>query len=114
MKHAMDDMWWRWTFIPILRARTLNFLRCSESTKSITNAILKWDAVELEAAAAEAGLVMAMVRTNEEFRRELQYTEVLSKMPLVTVEKIGDSKPVRSSRAAIFLSRVSAHSEWVT
>jgi crotonobetainyl-CoA:carnitine CoA-transferase CaiB-like acyl-CoA transferase len=29
-----------------------------------------WRADELEAAAAEAGVVMAMVRTNEEFRRE--------------------------------------------
>jgi crotonobetainyl-CoA:carnitine CoA-transferase CaiB-like acyl-CoA transferase len=81
-------------FYPGLRARTLNFLRCSENSESINNAIRKWNAVELEEAAAEAGLVMAMVRTNEEFRRELQYTEVLSKMPLITVEKIGDSEPV--------------------
>jgi crotonobetainyl-CoA:carnitine CoA-transferase CaiB-like acyl-CoA transferase/DNA-binding beta-propeller fold protein YncE len=81
-------------FYPQLRARTLNFLRCSENSESINNAIRKWDAVELEEAAAEAGLVMAMVRTNEEFRRELQYTEVLSKTPLITVEKIGDSEPV--------------------
>jgi crotonobetainyl-CoA:carnitine CoA-transferase CaiB-like acyl-CoA transferase len=81
-------------FYPQLRARTLNFLRCSESTESISNAILKWYAVELEEAAAEAGLVIAMVRTNEEFRREPQYTEVLSKMPLITVEKIRDSEPV--------------------
>jgi crotonobetainyl-CoA:carnitine CoA-transferase CaiB-like acyl-CoA transferase len=35
-----------------------------------------------------------MVRTNEEFRSELQYTEFLSKMPLITVEKIGESDPV--------------------
>src|SRR3954454_16822593 len=35
-----------------------------------------------------------MVRTNEEFLREPQYTDVLSKMPLITVEKIGDSYPV--------------------
>ena len=81
-------------FYPQLRARTLNFLRCSESTESISNAILKWNAAKLEAAAAEAGLVMAMVRTNEEFRHELQYRAVLSEMPLITVEKIGDSKPV--------------------
>src|SRR5256886_10267558 len=40
------------------------------------------------------GLVLAMVRTNEEFRREPQYTDVLSKMPLITVEKIGESDPV--------------------
>jgi len=81
-------------FYPQLRARTLTFLRCSESVESINNAILKWQALELEEAAAEAGLVLAMVRTNEEFRRELQYTEVLSKMPLIKVEKIGDSEPV--------------------
>jgi crotonobetainyl-CoA:carnitine CoA-transferase CaiB-like acyl-CoA transferase len=81
-------------FYPQLRARTLNFLRASESAESINNAIRKWNALELEEAAAEAGLVLAMVRTNEEFRREPQYTEVLSKMPLITVEKIGDSEPV--------------------
>jgi len=81
-------------FYPQLRARTLNFLRCSESTESIQNRILQWRAAELEEAAAEEGLVLAMVRTNEEFRKEPQYTEVLAKMPLVTVEKIGDSEPV--------------------
>jgi CoA-transferase family III len=79
---------------PELLVRTLDFLRCSPSTESINNAILKWDAVELEEAAAAKGLVLAKVRTNEEFRREPQYTEVLSKMPLITVEKIGESDPV--------------------
>ena len=81
-------------FYPGLRARTLNFLGSSESNESISNAISKWDAVELEDAAAAEGLVLAMVRTNEEFRREPQYTNVLSKMPLITVEKIGESEPV--------------------
>ena len=79
---------------PKLLVRTLDFLRCSPSTESINNAILKWNAVELEEAAAAEGLVLAMVRTNEEFRREPQYTDVLSKMPLITVEKIGESEPV--------------------
>src|SRR5438874_3561361 len=79
---------------PQLLVRTLDFLGCSPSTKSINNAIRKWNAVELEVAAAAEGLVLAMVRTNEEFRREPQYTDVLSKMPLITVEKIGDSDPV--------------------
>ena len=79
---------------PKLLVRTLDFLRCSPSTESINNAILKWDAVELEEAAAAEGLVLAKVRTNEEFRREPQYTEVLAKMPLITVEKIGESEPV--------------------
>jgi crotonobetainyl-CoA:carnitine CoA-transferase CaiB-like acyl-CoA transferase len=79
---------------PRLRTRALNFLRCSDSSESVGNAILQWRAEELEAAAAEAGLVFAMVRSNDEFRREAQYTEVLSKMPLITLEKIGESEPV--------------------
>src|SRR4051812_36961478 len=79
---------------PELLVRTLDFLGCSPSTKSINDAILKWNAVELEEAAAAEGLVLAMVRTNEEFRREPEYTDVLAKMPLITVEKIADSDPV--------------------
>jgi crotonobetainyl-CoA:carnitine CoA-transferase CaiB-like acyl-CoA transferase len=79
---------------PRLRTRTLNFLRCSDSPESVQNAILQWRGDELEYAAAEAGIVLAMVRTNDEFRKELQYTEVLSRMPLITLEKIGESEPV--------------------
>src|SRR6266404_5394893 len=79
---------------PQLLVRTLNFLGCSPSQESINNAIRKWNAVQLEEAAAAEGLVLGMVRTNEEFRREPQYTDVLSKMPLITVEKIGESEPV--------------------
>src|SRR4029077_12538358 len=79
---------------PQLLVRTLNFLGCSPSQESINNAIRKWSALELEEAAAAEGLVLGMVRTNEEFRREPQYTDVLSKMPLITVEKIGESDPV--------------------
>ena len=85
---------------PGLQGRALNFLRCSNSTESIGNAVLQWRAEELEAAAAEAGLVFAMVRTNEEFRNEPQYTEVLSEMPLITLEKIGESEPVPLKRSA--------------
>src|SRR6201993_2790081 len=81
-------------FYPQLFVQTLDFLRCSPSTESINNAILQWDPVELEQAAASEGLVLAMVRTNEELHSELQYTEVLSKMPLITVEKVGESDPV--------------------
>jgi hypothetical protein len=79
---------------PRLRSRALNLLRCSDSSESVRNAILKWNGEELEDAAAEAGLVMGMVRTNDEFRREAQYTHILSRMPLIQVEKIGDSEPV--------------------
>jgi len=79
---------------PKLRTDTLNFLRCRDSAESVQNAILQWRAAELEDAAAEAGIVMGMVRTNDEFRKERQYTDVLSRMPLITIEKIGESEPI--------------------
>ena len=85
---------------PGLQARALNFLRCTNSTEAVGNAILQWRAAELEAAAAEAGLVFGMVRTHEEFLNEPQYTEVLSSMPLITLEKIGESEPVPLKRGA--------------
>src|SRR5215472_8596476 len=75
-------------------ARALSFLRCGVSVESLNNAILQWKADELENAAAEAGLIFAKVRTFEEFRKERQYTEVLSRMPLISVEKIGESEPI--------------------
>src|SRR6185503_15943995 len=40
------------------------------------------------------------VRTNEEFLKERQFTEVLSSMPLITLEKIGESEPVPFERGA--------------
>jgi crotonobetainyl-CoA:carnitine CoA-transferase CaiB-like acyl-CoA transferase len=79
---------------PRLQARALNLLRCTNSSEAVDNAILQWRAEELEAAGAEAGLVFAMVRTNDEFLGEPQYTEVLSTMPLITLEKIGESEPM--------------------
>ena len=75
-------------------ARALSFLRCGVSVESLNNAILQWKADELEDAASEAGLVFAKVRTFAEFRKEAQYTEVLSKMSLISVEKIGESEPI--------------------
>jgi crotonobetainyl-CoA:carnitine CoA-transferase CaiB-like acyl-CoA transferase len=78
---------------PKLAARELRLLRCDSSPESVRNAILQWRADDLENAAAEAGIVIAKVRTFDEFQRELQYTEVLSRMPLISVEKIGESEP---------------------
>jgi crotonobetainyl-CoA:carnitine CoA-transferase CaiB-like acyl-CoA transferase len=79
---------------PKLAARALTLLKCSANADSVRSAILEWRADDLENAAAKAGLPFAKVRTFEEFRKERQYTEVLSKMPLISVEKIGESEPV--------------------
>jgi hypothetical protein len=55
------------------RPPTLVFLRCVESPEAIDSTILQWRGKELEEAAAEAGLVVLLVRTNEEMRREPQH-----------------------------------------
>lgn len=79
---------------PRLRSRATAFLRCGESRSAVANAILQWNGLELEEAGAEIGIVMPMLRTTEEFMRELQYTENLVAEPLIRLEKIGESEPV--------------------
>jgi crotonobetainyl-CoA:carnitine CoA-transferase CaiB-like acyl-CoA transferase len=79
---------------PKLAARTLELLKSSASAEAVQKAIRQWSADDLENAAADAGVVMAKVRTFDEFRKEPQYTDVLSRMPLISVEKIGDSEPI--------------------
>jgi crotonobetainyl-CoA:carnitine CoA-transferase CaiB-like acyl-CoA transferase len=81
-------------FYPESQRRALNFFRCSDSVEALQNSILQWRADDLETAAAQEGLVLAKVRTFEELRQELQYTEVLAKMPLISIEKIGESEPI--------------------
>jgi hypothetical protein len=56
---------------PRLRARATTLLRCDDSVNAVQNAILQWRADELETAAAEAGLPFAMLRTTEEFMKEI-------------------------------------------
>ena len=85
---------------PKLATRAFELLRCGASAESVNNAILQWRADDLETAAAEAGLPIAMVRTFDEFRTEPQYREVLSRMPLISVEKIGESEPMPLKNSA--------------
>jgi crotonobetainyl-CoA:carnitine CoA-transferase CaiB-like acyl-CoA transferase len=81
-------------FYPESHRRALKLFRCSDNIEALQNSILQWRADDLETAAAEEGLILAKVRSFEEFCRELQYTEALAKMPLISVEKIGESEPV--------------------
>jgi len=79
---------------PKLRANALTLLRCTESQAAVRNAILQWRADDLEAAGAEAGIVMGKIRTWQEFLAEPQYTEVFAHEPVIRLEKIGDSNPI--------------------
>ncbi|MFF3468724.1 CoA transferase [Streptomyces sp. NPDC002619] len=78
---------------PGLHAKALTLLECADDSKFINAAIARWNALELEQAAAEAGIVIAKVRSTDEFLDERQFKEVLADMPLISVEKIGESEP---------------------
>ncbi|NEB94880.1 CoA transferase [Streptomyces bauhiniae] len=78
---------------PGLRSRALALLNCPDSSEAVNSAIAEWDADDLEEAAAEAGVVVAKVRSSEQFLTEAQYTEVLADLPLIDIEKISDSEP---------------------
>ena len=67
-------------------------LRCAPDKPSLATAILKWDAQDLDDAAAENNMVFALCRSREEWARHPQ-GELLASKPLIEIEKIGDSEP---------------------
>ncbi|WP_020578260.1 CoA transferase [Actinopolymorpha alba] len=79
---------------PGLRVKGLKLFRCPDDNAALNAAVAGWNADDLEDAAAEAGVVAAKVRSLREFLNEPQYTDVLADLPLIEVEKIGDSAPV--------------------
>jgi crotonobetainyl-CoA:carnitine CoA-transferase CaiB-like acyl-CoA transferase len=88
---------------PRLLAGMCTFLRCSPDKDSIANAVSKWDGMELDEAAADQGLVFALVRTPEEWAAHPQGMQLADK-PLVEIVKIGESDPEPFTAAARPLS----------
>ena len=76
---------------PNLRMRAQDLLGAPLTWKAVTEAIGKWNGRELEQAAADAGVVMPMVRTLPEFLAEPHYQEALADSPLIEVTKIGEA-----------------------
>ncbi len=85
----------------------------SKATNQCCNEIGKWNGVRVGQMPQEEGIVLAMVRTNEEFRREPQYIDVLSRMQVClqwkklakirtrsTIKADGDNLPLTGIRAA--------------
>ena len=79
-------------FYPRLFHTILNILDCSPDPEQMQQAVIKWDARELEAACQKAGATLTMVRTQEEYRAEEQYIHH-AEAPLISIEKIGESDP---------------------
>jgi crotonobetainyl-CoA:carnitine CoA-transferase CaiB-like acyl-CoA transferase len=87
-----DDRWvLPQNMYPALRTKALELLGTYDTKRAIATAVASRQADELESAAAEAGIVIPKLRTIEEFLDEPQYRTALADLPLIEVEKIGDS-----------------------
>ncbi|WP_423809805.1 CoA transferase [Priestia koreensis] len=77
---------------PRSKNEALKLLNCTEDKSAVAHAIMQWDSAELEKTASERGVIMPVIRTLEEFMKEPVY-DVISKLPLIQIEKIGESDP---------------------
>ena len=90
---SKDDRWVLPHFgLNHLRDRMLSLLEACPDQSSISKAVLKWDAIDLENAISELNLCGGMVRSNSEWLAE-PHGKVLSKKPVIEIIKIGESDP---------------------
>ncbi len=78
---------------PRIKVAAQRLLGVPDDPDAVAAAIVRRDARELEDAGAEAGVVLPMLRTVEEFLDEPQFRDVLAAAPLVEIERIADSDP---------------------
>ena len=87
----------RWSYLhcnfPNHRDAALSVLGVEEDAEAVRQAVSRWDALELEEAIIAARGAGGMVRSMDEWAHHPQSTAVAS-LPLLEIEKIGDSPPV--------------------
>ncbi len=87
------------------RDGVLRLLKCEYDKASVARALAAWRAEEFEQAAADANLVVAAMRSFEEWDGHPQGIAV-NQLPVLTIEKIGEAPPRELTRAARPLSGV--------
>lgn len=76
----------------------LELLNCINTKEAVDTAFLKWNSFELEEEINKQGLCGAVVRSKQEWREHPQ-GKALCTVPVITIEKIGDSDQVPFNRA---------------
>lgn len=95
-----DGRWLRLhTNFPHHRDGVLALLGCAHDRDSVAAALLRWRADEFEQAAADRGLVVAMLRSFAEWDAHPQ-AQALVGLPPLQLEKLGDAAPRRLPPAA--------------
>ncbi len=74
------------------RDAVLRLLGCGPTREEVQAALAKWDAVDFETRAYDAGCVVAALRAPEEWAAHPQ-GQALAALPPITVEKIGEASP---------------------
>lgn len=78
---------------PKIKIAAQRLLGVAEDADAVAGAVARWNGRELEAAGAEAGCVMPMLRSTRELMAEAHYRDVLAGMPLTEITRIGESEP---------------------
>jgi crotonobetainyl-CoA:carnitine CoA-transferase CaiB-like acyl-CoA transferase len=80
------------TNFPHHRAAVCKLLNCKPERDQVQAALLQWDGEAFETAAYAGGCVVAMMRSLDEWLA-LPHAEALARLPLVSIEKIGEAAP---------------------
>lgn len=80
------------TNFPHHRDAVCRVLSCDASRDAVQAALLQWDGEAFETAAYNAGGVVALMRTREEWQAT-PHAQALAELPLVEITKIGDAAP---------------------
>jgi crotonobetainyl-CoA:carnitine CoA-transferase CaiB-like acyl-CoA transferase len=78
---------------PKIKIAAQKLLGVPDDADAVRAAVATWTGRDLETAGAEAGCVLPLLRSTEELLAEPHYRDHLAQLPLVTVERIGDSDP---------------------
>ena len=86
----------RWSYLhcnfPNHRDAALGVLGVEDDREAVRQAVARWDALELEEAIIAANGAGGMVRSMEEWARH-PHSAAAASLPLLEIEKIGDSPP---------------------
>ena len=80
------------TNFPHHRDAVCRVLDCKAEREAVQAALMQWDAEAFEAAAYQAGGVVSMMRSYDEWSATPQ-ARALAALPVVSIEKIGDAAP---------------------
>jgi crotonobetainyl-CoA:carnitine CoA-transferase CaiB-like acyl-CoA transferase len=80
------------TNFPHHRDAVCQVLNCKAERDEVQAALMQWDAEAFETAAYQAGGVVAMMRSCDEWS-ETPQAKALAAMPVITIEKIGEAAP---------------------